>query len=96
VPGWSQAKHGVVEAENVDAGQAGECLEVVVELAEVLPDAALVLVQDGSRDGRVLGTDATRGCCQGEEMPESLHFFSRLALAADGLSRLADANVGQV
>jgi hypothetical protein len=89
-------EHGVVEAENVDAGQAGECLEVVVELAEVLPDAALVLVQDCSRDVRVPVADAACGCCPGEEMPKSVRFLSRLALAADGLSCLSDADVGQV
>jgi hypothetical protein len=37
-------KHRVVEAVDVYAGQAGQCLEVVIEVVEVLLDAVLVLV----------------------------------------------------
>src|SRR5579863_3899672 len=76
-------EHLVIEAEDIDAREGGENPEVVVELVEVLLDAAFVLVQYGSRDARVLRGDVPGRRCPGEKPSYGVRFGSWLALGAD-------------
>ena len=89
-------EHGVIKAEDIYVRKGGENLEVVVELVEVVLDAALVLVQDGSRGARVLGDDVACRCCPREESPYGIRFGSWLALRADGLPCFAEADIGKM
>lgn len=89
-------EHGVIEAEDIDATEAGENPQIVVEFVEIVLNAAFVLVQDGSRDARVLSGDVACRCSPGEESPYGICFGSWLALRADGLSCFAEADIGEM
>ena len=79
-------EHRVIKAEDIDAKEVGERPEVLVEPVEVLLDAALVFVQDSSRDARFPRCDVTCRCSPGEESSYGICFASWLALGADRLS----------
>jgi hypothetical protein len=58
-------EHRVIEAENIHAREVCESPDVIVESVQVILDTALILIQDGSRDAGILGSDATSRRCPG-------------------------------
>ena len=81
-------EHRVIEAEDMNARKASENPESVVELVEVLLEAALVLVQD------VLAMLASSGVMLPAGVARGISFGSWLALRTDSLSCFSEANVG--
>ncbi|MBZ5610690.1 MAG: hypothetical protein LAP38_20700 [Acidobacteriia bacterium] len=94
--GCGVAEHRVIEAENIDTREAGECPEAVVEFVEVFLDAALILIQDGPCDARVLACDVACRGCPGKESSDGVGFGSWLALRVDSLPCFTNGDVGKV
>jgi len=89
-------EHRVIKAEDIDAREVGEHPEILVKPVEVLLDAALVFVQDSSRDACFLRFDVTCWCCPGEESSYGICLTSWLAFGADRLSCFSEADVRKV
>lgn len=87
-------KHSVVETEDFEARQTGEFSKSVVDVAEVLLDAALVLVQHDPRRRGIRAAHVTGRLSPREESSYGICFLAWLAFRENSLTRLSETDVG--
>lgn len=90
------AKHCIVETEDLEAWQIGECSKSVVEVREVLFDAALVFVQYCPRRRGILAGHVTGRLGPREEVSYGVCLSLGLALRENRLSCLYETDIGHM